>query len=172
MKTKIRVPLFGALILSLLLSFSALANGGTPPLPNDAQVLFVQVAKSGALVAKQNQPNTYSLVLKAVEPFTSYFTDRPNRVTGLLATNNFVSIWQSENDIRKIPPNVAMETSNLKNGNHVNQVLVLSDPVYDAKNHLITYTAKSLNGSQLQPMNLGYTVLFIDNFHWHGNKFG
>lgn len=143
-----------------------------PNLPPDCQVLFVQVAKSAQLAPSKTQPGTYNLTLKTVEPFTSYFTDRPNRLTGLLTTNTFVNIWQSALDIRKNPPNVAMETSNTRNGQRINQVLELSNPSYDAKNHQITYVAKSLNNAALQPMTMGYTVLFIDDFHWHGDKIG
>lgn len=160
-------------ILTNFLCFAAYGQkSNAANLPADCQVLFVQVAKNAQLAPSKTQPGTYNLTLKAVEPFTSYFTDRPNRVTGLLTTNNFVGIWQSEVDIRKNPPNVAMETSNTKNGQRITQVLELSNPVYDAKNHQITYVAKSLNNTAMQPMTLGYTVLFIDDFHWHGNKFG
>lgn len=172
MKTRSIFSLVLTLALNLFITTSALANMPSPAgLPKNCQVLFVQVAKQAELAPSPNQPNSYNLVLKSVEPYTSYFTDRPNRFTGLLSTANFVSFWQNEVDIQQTPPNVAIETSNLKNGQRINQVLELSNPVYDAKKHSIIYTAKSLEGP-LQPMNLGYTVLFIDDMVWHGNKFG
>lgn len=164
--------IIAACLLSIFgLLLSATSQAAAQALPKKCQVLFVQVAKSGELKADPQQPNTYCLTLKTVEPFTSYFTDRPNRLTGLMPTSNFVAIWQN-GDIKRTPPNVAMETSNLKNGQRVNQVLELSNPIYDAQNHQISYTAKALNNTTVQTMSLGYTVLFIDDFHWHGNKFG
>ncbi len=172
MKTKLKFSFLFALVVNFFVVGIALANMPSPAgLPKNCQVLFVQVAKQAELAPNPNQPNSYNLILKSVEPFTSYFTDRPNRFTGLLSTANFVSFWQNEVDIQKTPPNVALETSNVKNGQRINQVLELSNPIYDAKKHVITYTAKSLEGP-LQPMNLGYTVLFIDDMTWHGNKFG
>lgn len=172
MKNRPQLSLLLALVINVFFASAGMANMPSPAgLPKNCQVLFVQVAKHAELAPNPNQPDSYNLILKSVEPYTSYFTDRPNRFTGLLSTANFVSFWQNEVDIQKTPPNVAVETSNLKNGQRINQVLVLSNPIYDAKKHVITYAAKSLEGP-LQPMNFGYTVLFIDDMVWHGNKFG
>ncbi|MBA2654778.1 MAG: hypothetical protein H0U71_06900 [Gammaproteobacteria bacterium] len=159
-------------LISSFLSLSAFAQKPITSLKENTQVLFIQVANAGELVPNKNEAGSYRLTLKNVDPFTSYFTDRPNRVTGIVPTQEFVSMWQNR-DIQSSPPNVAIETSDLKNGHKINRVFVLSNPVYDAQKQEITYSAKSLSKERThKPISMGYTVLFIDDFHWHGNKFG
>ena len=171
-----RLTAIALLSLASLFSISTLAQQSnlSNMLPTNSNLLFIQVANSGELIPNNEEPNTYRLVLKQVDPFTSYFTDRPNRSTGLVSTNQFVDIWNSETDISKSPPNVAIETSNIQNGTKINRVLVLTNPTYDADKQEVTYTAKIL-GKKPTPMkrlSIGYTVLFIDDFNWNGNKFG
>lgn len=158
----------------ILLSTTTYAQKSLPqPLPNALDVLFIQVANSGQLIPQQNQPNTYTLILKEVDRFTSYFADRPSRVTGLIPTQDFITCWQQQRDIQQTPPNVAIETTD-KDGNRINRVFVLSHPIYDKKHRQMTYTAKLTDnhGVAIEKTSLGYTVLFIDDFNWNGNKFG
>lgn len=140
---------------------------------SNTSVLFIQIANQGQFIPKPGQYNTYTLKLKKVDPFTSYFTDRPKRITGILPTNQFVNLWHTK-DIKTTPPNVALETSNIQNGKRINRILVLSDPIYDVKGQEINYTAKILdkNAAPLGNIVLGYTVLFIDDFNWGGNQIG
>lgn len=167
------------LFLAFISSFSLQASGKSARTvisnisPNNGDVLFIQVANSGQLMPSPGASNTYKLTLDNVDPFTSYFTDRPKRVTGILPTSQFVSLWHTQ-DIQTTPPNVALETLDTKNGKRINRVLVLSNPIYDAKKQQINYTAKILdrNAAPLGNVAMGYTVLFIDDFNWGGGKFG
>lgn len=163
--------------LSFLLAYSlptvAAKNVISNILPTNSRVVFIQIANSGTLIPTGTDPTAYKLVLNQVSPFTTYFTDRPNRISGLLPTNQFVDLWHTQ-DIVSTPPNVALETRDSKNGQRINKVLVLSNPIYDSKNQQIYYNAKVLdkNINRMNSMMLGYTVLFIDDFNWGGNKFG
>lgn len=172
------------MITSLLFAYSVFATAATSnnldnlaSLPKDAQLLFIQIAKSGEIKAVKDQPDTYEITLRQVEPYTSYFTESPNRVTGLIPTKQFFKIWQEQNNGHGKQPNVAMETSDTKTGGRINQILELSKPVIDTKANTIKYqakilTSKSSNSTPLKDTKLGYTVLFIDDFNWHGNIFG
>jgi|688.fasta_scaffold582406_1 hypothetical protein len=175
MKNNIPQIICGFLVCLITFSGSAFGNRhfAHNTLPSNTNLLFIQVAKNGELVPTDAKTYTYKLILKNVEPFTSYFTDRPNRTTGMLHTRDFTNLWSSQ-DIKTNPPNVAIESSDIKNGTHINRVLVLSNPVYDVTKQEITYTATIL-GKTPKPnekISLGYTVLFFDDVHWGGGTFG
>lgn len=177
-------PIFKSFLSILLctlstLTFAANTNyNASLSIPKDAQLLFIQVAKSGEIKTIPNQPNSYEITLKQVDPYTSYFTESPNRITGLMPTKQFFKIWQTQTaKAGTEQPNVAIETSDAKTGQRINQIFALTNPVINPKTNSIKYQAKLLaNHSNTNAVptdtKLGYTVLFIDDFHWHGNIFG
>lgn len=132
--------------------------------------LFIQSANKAEIKATKVD-NTYLLVLKNVSPYIIYFTNRPNRDTGHMPLEQFVSDWKKGADsFAKDQPNAGLEGikfEGMKHGlNAVNYTFILSNPIYDKKDKTFTYTAKTLNGeAALKPADLGklrHPVIFID----------
>src|SRR5262245_22796001 len=68
------------------------------PAPAKIELLFVQNALTGSF-------DGTTLTLKGVGP-TLYFSDRPERITGVLGTAEFVGHWDKGDDsFAKNPPN-------------------------------------------------------------------
>ncbi|MDX1837291.1 hypothetical protein [Legionella taurinensis] len=132
--------------------------------------LFIQSAETGVLNVTPEK-GTYQLVLKNIQPYVTYFSDRPQRVTGLLPIERFLNEWQSnaKNGFKKDAPNVGIEGIQLhafSRNQRINVVMVLSNPAYDKKANTLTYTAQALNGKQdaiKNDIQLKSIVLFIDN---------
>lgn len=168
-----------ACLLSFYNAFSFAAtdavNSAAPSIPKNAQLLFIQSAKSGEIKAVKDEKDTYVLTLHQVDPHISYFTETPNRITGFIPSKQFFKVWQSQNNSDN-KPNVAIETSDVKNGARIHEIFELTNPVVDTKTNTIKYRAKVLNGKEPSKLSdstkLGYTVLFIDDFNWGGNIFG
>ncbi|MFA5237853.1 MAG: hypothetical protein WC362_08385 [Methanoregula sp.] len=132
--------------------------------------LFVQEGKTGSLVNGAN--GTLALTLTGVRPDTIFFSDRPARVSGGIATSIFTgsSLWNSTS-----APNAALMLANAPPANDT-VILSLSDPAYDPANATLRYTAvlvPNYTGSGLKayetfadpgvPEQFGQAMLFIDN---------
>lgn len=135
--------------------------------------LFVQQARVGKL-ASTSQAGVYTLTVKGVEPYVLYFTDRPARNAGLLSTEKFYAQWQTEmGSNAQNAPNVGLVGVKMhavdNKGKDNKLALTLSNPVYNAKTKVVTYTAKVLpdNGasSTALPKHLAFAhvVLFFDD---------
>lgn len=96
-------------------------------------MLFVQSAKGASLDGGK-------LTLKGVSPTTVYFSDRPNRIAGHLATTEMIPLWSEGKDsFTKDPPNATLSAF-AKDGAVANVVVELRNPkltgdqlVYDVK---------------------------------------
>ncbi|MCK4869533.1 MAG: hypothetical protein KAS93_00310 [Gammaproteobacteria bacterium] len=136
---------------------------------NKPKLLFVQTAQSGTVTKMSNYPNKYKLQLNNVTGYVTYFSDRPNRITGLMTTNDFVTYWnKGASSFAKDNPNAGLESvtiNSLKKTKNVSFVFEISNPIYNHKNRTITYTAKPLNKNIriTKPIKLGYTSIFIDD---------
>lgn len=137
-------------------------------------LLFEQVSESGSLVPLDSQHGIYRLTLHSPNPFITYFSEAPNRYTGMMPLSEFFQHWNKGNIFKQqFKPNAALEAFDTTTKIHVNRTLKLSDPTYNAKTQTVTYKV-TLLGNQGLPnakIHLGYTVLFIDDFHWSGDKF-
>jgi hypothetical protein len=50
-----------------------------------------------------------TLTLKEVTPSTLYFSDRPKRIVGHMATTDFVELWaEGDNSFEEDPPNAVL----------------------------------------------------------------
>lgn len=134
------------------------------------KLLFIQTAQTGTITKMANYPNTYKLQLQNVLPFVTYFSDRPNRITGLMAIGDFIKHWQkSSSSFTKDHPNAGIESVIIdatdKKKQTLSFVVELSKPIYSRKQKTITYTATPLNKKMriMHPTKLGYTSLFIDD---------
>jgi len=102
-----------------------------------------------------------TLVLDGVTPSTLYFSDRPQRVVGQMATADFVDLWgKGDNSFETDPPNAVL--SFLEPGGDVPEdaVVVIQDPRLD--DGRLSYAIEVLEG--VIPEEAGPVTLFVDPF--------
>lgn len=115
------------------------------------QMLFVQSAKGASLDGDK-------LTLKGVSPTTVYFSDRPNRVAGHLATPEMIPLWsEGKNSFTKDPPNATLSVFG-KDGSVANVVVELRNPKLTGDQ--LAYDVKVLQGKM--PAGAEAASLFID----------
>lgn len=117
------------------------------------QYLFVQTASN--ITVDDNK-----LTLHGINPVTLFFSDRPERITGHGATNEWVELWSKGKDsFASNPPNAVLSILDGTNVDAIDDVvLVLSEPILSGNE--LSYTVKVLDG-QL-PESGGASSLFID----------
>ena len=116
--------------------------------------MFVQTAQ-----AMSSDGTT--LTLKAVTPATLYFSDRPQRIVGHMATADFVDLWaEGDNSFEKDPPNAVLAF--LEPGDQVPEdaVVVIQQP--HLQDSQLSYFIQALEGTV--PEQAGPVTLFIDPF--------
>jgi len=141
----------------------------------DVQMLFVQTAPSGTFEVKDGRQ---ILTLSEISPYTIYFSDRPDRITGSMTTRNFFASWGGGNNSFDVdPPNAALEIfDNNENSNVF--ILELSSPVYSPTSGILQYDVIILqdttdgltqyddrNDMEI-PAIFDDAVLFIDSGDW------
>jgi hypothetical protein len=118
------------------------------------QSMFVQTAQG---ITSDGE----TLTLTGVTASTLYFSDRPQRVVGHMATSDFVDLWgEGANSFKDDPPNAVLAF--LQPGDDVPEdaVVVIRDPrLEDGR---LSYAIESLDGTV--PPQAGPITLFIDPF--------
>ena len=176
-KTNIFATAFAA--LALLLSFSLVQNcyAGTNTSTN---LEFIQTAPKAKLEMIPGKKGEYKITLYNPNPYVSFFSDRPKRMTGMMPIPGFLALWNNKNlanNFATIPPNGALESQSkimIFKRHRLSLLASLSNPQYDAKNKTMTYTLSSLNSKDpgVKQLDLGFTVLFIDGLDIHWNPGG
>jgi hypothetical protein len=118
------------------------------------QSMFVQTAEG--TTSKDG-----TLTLTGVTPSTLYFSDRPQRIVGHMATSDFVELWgEGDNSFESDPPNAVLAF--LDSGDNAPQdaVVVIKDP--QLSDGELSYSIDVLEGSV--PADSGPVTLFIDPF--------
>jgi exo-beta-1,3-glucanase (GH17 family) len=164
-----------ALLVILLLAAGGCGSGTQPAREeNEGDVyLFTQTADGGTIEADPVEEGSYLLTLTGVSPFTTYFSERPQRNAGTVPTGEFVSGWGAafEGD----PPNAALVFTAAAQPGEEAAVCVISDPFYDGDAGTLVYRVKELptaegdaaagwQGGPLGglPRDFGEASLFID----------
>ena len=117
---------------------------------NDVQFLLVQNADGMTLSDGQ-------LRLKNIAPTTLYFSDRPDRIVGRVATQEYVDHWSvGDNNFKADPPNAVI--SMISGTEPEDITVVLTEPRLEGAD--LIYNVEVLDGST----NIagGETALFID----------
>jgi hypothetical protein len=178
---------FGTLIGTALLAVGILAGTApfasaqqTPqPAPQKPQkVLFVQSAGQGTLVPVKGSQNELVLILRDVTPSTLWFTDRPARESGSVATEDAITRIGFDNNSPGSsdgPPNAVLSLQDSTEA-HDMLAVTLRNPKYDATAKTLQYSVTKLpdvtNASlpvpvqQLDtslPRKFGHATLFIDD---------
>lgn len=167
---KLLIALF--ITLTTLVSPLVLAKSSVPSIKKtELNYLFVQVGTHGSLMPVKGKAGWYQLELRNVGEYVHYFSDRPNRITGLYSTAQFVNQWNNDNNpnsFNKMSPNAALSALNVHILKHkqVNTVLQLSKPIYNPQKQTMTYMAQILPGEKnIAPMkHLEQVALFIDSY--------
>jgi hypothetical protein len=118
------------------------------------QSMFVQTAQG------MTSDGT-TLTLQGITPSTLYFSDRPKRIVGHMATTDFVDLWaEGDNSFEEDPPNAVLAF--LEPGDQVPEdaVVVIQQPRLE--NGHLSYSIEALEGSI--PTQAGPVTLFIDPF--------
>jgi hypothetical protein len=118
-----------------------------------ADFLFVQTASAMAFDANRNR-----LTLNGVSPVTLFFSDRPERIAGNMATEAFVPFWsQGTDSFLSDPPNA--DLSIMEDGVLRQTVVVLRAPVLDGDS--LHYTVHIVVGDR--PVLGEPASVFIDD---------
>ncbi len=167
---KTTLTTFLSLLFFLPFSTEALASEKLPKSDKKVNYLFVQSANRVKIEVNKKHPHTYKITLKNVNPYVTYFSDRPNRETNTMSTEKFIRLWHRKGDnLSKNPPNadlVATQVGFFSDHKLINFVVELTEPHYDPKAKTLTYIAKPLKGSTLPPIHsvtLHHVFLFIDD---------
>jgi hypothetical protein len=126
-----------------------------------AQLLFTVDARASQIVESPADPNQELLVLYGVDPAAVWFTDRPNRESGLMPLTDLMADWRSLGFVAD-PPNAAV---GFHDGSRA--VVELTSPRYDPASAVWMATVDFLPGSPSSSIarneNLGAAHLFIDD---------
>ena len=118
------------------------------------QSMFVQTAQGMTSDGK-------TLTLEGVTPSTLYFSDRPQRVVGHMATADFVDLWgEGDNSFEEDPPNAVLAF--LEPGYDVPEDAVIVIKVPRLDDGQLSYSIQTLEGTV--PAQAGPVTLFIDPF--------
>ncbi len=102
------------------------------------------------------------LTLQGITPSTLYFSDRPQRVVGHMATTDFVDLWATgDNSFEADPPNAVLSFLEPGADAPVDAVVVLTAPNLTGDGDL-SYSIDVLEGTV--PAHTGPATLFIDPF--------
>lgn len=127
---------------------------------NKAQDQSTQSDEFEALYAQTAAGMAYEngrLTLKGIAPTTLYFSDRPERITGHITTDEFLDSWgEGDDSFASDPPNAVLSIFSEEEVNDV--VVVLQEPALDGDQ--MSYQVEILDGEM--PAGGGASSLFID----------
>ena len=171
MKTSDTKILLLPLILFLAFSSFSQANPALcyAPTAKPISYSFIQSAQKATL--KQNDDASYTLILKRIAPYVTYFSETEKRKTEAMSLAKFVALFEAQNTngFENALLNAEMHGTKFSfySQNHqYNFVFELSNPHYDETFKTLSYTAKPLTGSPLPTTNsdvMHDVTLFIDN---------
>jgi len=151
MTTSYALPAIAALLLAYAPPAAAQSTAkGQSKAP---EVQFVQVAKN--VTFKDGV-----LTLGDASPMTTFFSDRPERLTGQVRNDLFAKLWnEGKNGFKDDPPNAALTVFNPE-GKPQQAIVVLTNPRMEGKN--VLFNARTLKGEI--PAQGGESTLFIDGY--------
>ena len=102
-----------------------------------------------------------TLTLREVTPSTLFFSDRPQRVVGHMATADFVDLWATgDNSFESDPPNAVLAFLAQDAEAPEDAVVVLTEP--NLADGALSYSIEVLEGTV--PTHAGPVTLFVDPF--------
>jgi hypothetical protein len=166
-----RIISYGAVFIAVLMVAGVLAvvverYGASTRKSDDnvASLLFTVDARASQIVESPVDPDEDLLVLYGVDPAAVWFTDRPDRQSGLMPLADLMSDWESLGFVDD-PPNAAVA---FRDGSRA--VVELTYPRYDPAAAVWLATIQYLPGSPSSPdknADLGAANVFIDDAEWN-----
>ncbi len=148
------ILLIAALILLLPVGLQAAETAKETTAAEEPSLLFVQSAQAMRFDGK-------TLTLGGIGPATVYFSDRPQRLAGLVSHQAFVALWDKNKEaFAADPPNAALAVLDQPDQAPVAVELVSVTLEPDS----LVYKVRVLEGSL--PAESGPVSLFVDHFHW------
>lgn len=155
MRTPSVFPVTGATrrtALAIAAVLAVIPTGAVLADTRQADFLFVQTASGMTFDADAQR-----LTLTGVSPVTLFFTDRPERVAGNMATARFVPFWSEGPDsFQSDPPNA--DVSVVEDGKLLQTVVELQDPQLSGTD--LSYSVKVIQGEM--PSKGAEVSVFID----------
>lgn len=149
------------LTASLFLLINQRAQAAHP-----TELMFFQHAAMGTIRTLPHQSKCYQMTLIGLDHHVIYFSEAPNRVSGDLAIDHFLETWAHDSKKGSLQPNAILHAHNAKNQQEVNDIAILTHPVFNAKDNSIQYTACPMKpNTMVKQMALQDLSLFIDPFH-------
>jgi len=134
-------------------AFAGIAAVSTTALAQAKQADFLFVQNAASMSYANGK-----LTMKGVSPVTVFFSDRPERIAGNMATAVWVPFWNDGKDsFSKDNPNANLSVLE-KDKYNVDIVVTLSNPAL--KGNELSYDVKVLEGTM--PASGGPASLFID----------
>jgi hypothetical protein len=134
-------------------AFAGIAAVSTTALAQAKQADFLFVQNAASMSYANGK-----LTMKGVSPVTVFFSDRPERIAGNMATAVWVPFWNDGKDsFSKDNPNANLSVLE-KDKYNVDIVVTLSNPAL--KGNELSYDVKILEGTM--PASGGPASLFID----------
>lgn len=134
-------------------------------------ILFIQTARE-AIIDRDLGETTgvYTLTLKGVQPNLAYFGDQPKRLAGKVPLNTFLSDWSRgrgaiKNSNAAGALNGALVTTSTTPSNVTDvseSLIMLSEPVYNARTQELKFTIRNISGTKLETGRHQSPILFID----------
>lgn len=152
------------MMLAASILFSGYANAA------QTGYLFFQ-SDSEASITK-NADNSYTLTLQHVPAYVSYFSNRPERVTGLIPLPKFIQLWSNssgKDSFLSIPPNVAFAMLS-KSGKAQNFIATVSKPAYS--DDQLQYTLNIIGKNKIETGQMAHVDIFFDDIPWNSGGFG
>jgi hypothetical protein len=126
----------------VLAATSSTALAGAPK-PRKTDVLFVLEGQQAWTVGADD---TLELTIAGVDPNVLFFSDRPARTAGTVASTELFAGWEAL-DFRRDPPNAAVVMQDGPKGRRPTAV-ELGEPRYDDATATVTFPLSALSGQE------------------------
>ena len=144
-----------------LSSVSAFAANNQKP---KTSYLFTQSAKQVVIKhCTSKKECDYQITLKGINPKTTYFSDRPSRLSGHIPTSTFAKNWAKGRDsFKAVNPNASLVYFDA--GKIMQSIVELSKPRFNKANNTLAYNVKYLDQGRVIPGTYQHAVVFLDSW--------
>jgi hypothetical protein len=162
------IPILVMIVYFISLPFAAHHQSTASSMP--VSYAFVQTAKLARIQASSENETQFQLILEETSPFVTYFSDRPNRITGAIPLDEFLNFWHHGVDsFQADPPNVSVSGQiHIRSQKERNLFFIfeLAHPNYVKESRKMIYDIQLLSPSPLlheKTILLHDPILFFDD---------
>lgn len=146
---------------------SAVDGASASPQADDASLLFTLTSGGSRIKQDPEAEGGYRLLLDHVDTHAVWFTDRPERVSGIFSTGSLISGWERFG-FTDVPPNAALIAHDAS-GNTQTAVVTVTNPLVDTQRRLMmadiafVEEAPDFTPAPGSEIDLGKLSVFIDD---------